>query len=219
LIPNPHNNWNWDEAAFRLDTEMLTPEERGIYRDILGYLRLHNRSGVITGTREELARAGRCSAVQMDVTLKSLARHRVCNISERNGIITLINRRMKRESSRAGPLSLKKDLASSLEDIPLKLKRGIVKGEPPPRRASGACRQMTPAELEIAGLAESTMKGEWSNDSRKWLNRITGCPERQVIAHPGRVRRVFEEVQNAVKEHRIKTTPARYAEQIWKEFR
>jgi hypothetical protein len=78
---------------------------------------------------------------------------------------------------------------------------------------------MTPAELEIASLAESVMNGEWANDSRKWLNRITGCRERQVIAEPDRVRRVFEEVQNAVREGRIKTSPARYAEQIWKEFK
>lgn len=88
----------WDEVAWRLDTEMLSPEARGIYREILGYLYLQNdRSGQVTGTREELARAGRCTTLQADQTIKELAKYSVVDVQERNGIVTLINRRMKRE--------------------------------------------------------------------------------------------------------------------------
>jgi hypothetical protein len=204
---------------------MLTPEARGIYRDILGHLYLKDRSGVITGSREELSRAGRCSAVQLDVTIQALARHRVANISERDGTVTIVNRRMKREASLrharsdcalAAPLKLKEDLASSLEAIPLNLKRGIVKGD---NRPATAFRRLTAAEIEIAVNCESALAGGWANDSRKWLNRITGCPERNVMAAPDKVRRVMAEVVNAANEKRIKTTPARYAEQTWKEFK
>jgi hypothetical protein len=212
----------WDEAAWRLDTEMLTPATRGIYRDILGHLFLFDHSGVITGTREELARAGRCPVVQLDVALAELARFRVVNITERNGVITVVNRRMRRAARtiRAGPpppplsLRLKKDLAPSLGNT---LETGgIPKGGLP--RPAAAARSMSPAELEVAILAESVLNGEWPNDSRKWLNRITGCPGRQVTADPAKVRRVFEEVRNAAAEQRIKTTPARYAEKTWQEF-
>ena len=215
------HTYEWDEAAWRADTELLTPEMRGIYRDILGHLYLQDRSGVITGTREELAGAGRCSAVQLDVTIQALARHRVANISERNGLVTIVNRRMKRAAQQLG-----KSLHPKLEDT-LKLKGlslslgkgGLSRGKPAPARPATACRSMTAPELAIAALAESTMNGEWANDSRKWLNRITGNAEKKVVAEPGKVRRVFEEVVQAARENRIKTTPARYAEQLWKEFK
>lgn len=221
------NTFEWDEVAFRIDTELLSPQARGIYRDILGHLYLQkDRSGVITGTRDELARAGRCPAAQMDATLDELSRHRVCEIHRRDGIITLVNRRMRRAAGSngvpastahappGGPLSLslrlKKDLAPRLEAKALN--GGIVKG------GAAAARSMTAPELDIAQLAETVLAAEWPNDSRKWLNRITGCPDRHVPPNPSKVRRVFEEVKNAVAEERIKTTPARYAEQTWKEF-
>lgn len=90
--------FEWDEAAWRLDTEMLTVEARGVYREILGHLYLQtDRGGQVTGTREELARAGRCTALQVDLTIKELAKYRVCGIQERNGVVTLISRRMQRD--------------------------------------------------------------------------------------------------------------------------
>jgi len=89
--------FEWDEVAWRLDTEKLSPEARGIYREILGALYLTDRSGVITGTREELARSGRCSAVQVNGAIEEIEKYRVANVSERNGIVTIVNRRMKRD--------------------------------------------------------------------------------------------------------------------------
>lgn len=63
----------------------------------------------------------------------------------------------------------------------------------------------------LAELFESALDSEWRNDSGKWINRIK-------IA-PAKCERVIAEVKNASKEKRIKTTTARYAEQIWKEFK
>jgi hypothetical protein len=48
------------------------------------------------------------------------------------------------------------------------------------------------------------------NDAGKWVNRIKG--------NFGESERVTAETESASKESRIKTTPAQYAEQIWKEF-
>ena len=69
---------------------------------------------------------------------------------------------------------------------------------------------LNPLQKEIAGRFESTLNGQWVNDAGKWILRIRGVP--------GKCQRVIAEVENAVKENRIKTTPAQYAEQIWKEF-
>jgi hypothetical protein len=57
---------------------------------------------------------------------------------------------------------------------------------------------------------ESALGVQWVNDAGKWVNRIK--------THFGKTERVTAEVESAVKESRIKTTPAQYAEQIWKEF-
>lgn len=46
---------------------------------------------------------------------------------------------------------------------------------------------------------------------KRWVDRMD--------ANPKKLERVLAEVKSAITESRIKTTPARYAEQIWKEFK
>lgn len=56
-----------------------------------------DRSGQITGTREDLARLGRCTVRQVDEALRDIQNTNTGNVTERNGIVTVTNRRMKRE--------------------------------------------------------------------------------------------------------------------------
>jgi hypothetical protein len=65
-------------------------------------------------------------------------------------------------------------------------------------------------QKELAGRIETALGVQWVNDAGKWVNRIK--------AKPGKCGRVIAEVESAAKEKRIKTTPAQYAENIWKEF-
>jgi len=71
-------------------------------------------------------------------------------------------------------------------------------------------RKLLPAQKELADRIESALGVQWVNDAGKWVNRIK--------KHFGKTERVTAEVESAMKESRIKTTPAQYAEQIWKEF-
>lgn len=64
---------------------------------------------------------------------------------------------------------------------------------------------------EIADRMEACLNSEWINDAGKWVNRIKTEKDKSD--------RVVSEVESAIKENRIKTTAARYAEQIWKEFK
>src|SRR5581483_8888058 len=73
------------------------PATRGILFDWLCNMHALDRSGVITGPREELARFGRCSAVQCDAALRDLIRTNAADVTERNGVVTVTNRRMRRE--------------------------------------------------------------------------------------------------------------------------
>ena len=64
---------------------------------------------------------------------------------------------------------------------------------------------------EIAKRIESALGPQWVNDAGKWVNRSK--------EQTNKTERVIAEVENAIKEKRIATTPAQYAEQIWTEFK
>ncbi len=82
---------------FTPDISACAPETRGILFDWICQMHLDNRCGQITGTREALARLGRCSTVQVENALADLKHTKAAEVTERNGIVTVINRRMKRE--------------------------------------------------------------------------------------------------------------------------
>jgi hypothetical protein len=65
--------------------------------DFLCVMHECDRMGVITGTREQLARLGRCSAVELDQALSELSTSGAATVTRRNKEVTLENRRMKRE--------------------------------------------------------------------------------------------------------------------------
>lgn len=78
-----------------------------------------------------------------------------------------------------------------------------------PFQAGGKVK-LEPHQKELADRMEHCLNGQWINDAGKWMLRICGATRK--------AERVIAEVENAKKENRIKTTPAQYAEQIWKEF-
>lgn len=71
---------------------------RGVWMDFLCVMHMNDRCGVITGTRDQLARLGRCSAVEVSTAIDELKHTETADVTERNGIVTLVCRRMKRES-------------------------------------------------------------------------------------------------------------------------
>jgi|ERR1017187_1441056 hypothetical protein len=69
---------------------------------------------------------------------------------------------------------------------------------------------LSPSLKELADRMEAALGLQWVNDAGKWVNRIK--------AEPRKSERVIAEVESAVKERRINTTAAQYAENIWAEF-
>lgn len=76
---------------------LCEPATRGILFDWLCNMHALDRTGQLTGSRETLARLGRCSDRQCAAALADLSRTNAAEISERNGLVTVVNRRMKRE--------------------------------------------------------------------------------------------------------------------------
>jgi hypothetical protein len=78
---------------------------------------------------------------------------------------------------------------------------------------STKARKLSSEQKEIADRFESALGNEWVNDAGKWINRIK---DRKTTE---KCDRVIAEVESGVKEGRIQTTPARFAEDTWKRFR
>lgn len=57
-----------------------------------------DRSGVIAGTREQLAQVCRCQAVHVASAIEELDITGAADVTERNGVVTVVCRRMKREA-------------------------------------------------------------------------------------------------------------------------
>ena len=76
--------------------------------------------------------------------------------------------------------------------------------------SSKSNKKFSQRQTEITARFDKALGKEWENDRQKWMGRIANEPDKS--------ERVVAEVENAIKESRIKTTSAQYAEQTWKEF-
>lgn len=86
-------DWMKDQAVSR-----CSPATRGIWMDLLCAMHDDSRSGLLSGTADQLARLGRCSAAELALALTDLQITRTADVTERNGLITVINRRMYRKA-------------------------------------------------------------------------------------------------------------------------
>lgn len=86
-------DWKKDPAV-----SLCSPATRGIWVDFLCAMHELDRSGVLVGTHQQLLRLGRCSATELDQALDELSTSGAADITKNNKTITIINRRMKRES-------------------------------------------------------------------------------------------------------------------------
>jgi hypothetical protein len=76
---------------------MCSPATRGVWMDLLCAMHELGRSGQVTGTVEQLCRLCRCTTAEMRAALAELDSAKTAQISDRNGVVTVICRRMQRE--------------------------------------------------------------------------------------------------------------------------
>lgn len=98
---------------------MCSPSTRGIWMDLLCAMHELDRSGQVTGTTEQLARACRCTASEMSAAIAELGETKTANISEREGKITVINRRMLAEFQERESAKLRKRNQRKSDDVTL----------------------------------------------------------------------------------------------------
>jgi hypothetical protein len=76
---------------------MCSPATRGIWFDLLCVLHELGRSGQVTGTPEQICRTCRCTPAELVAAIAELSTTGAADIHDRNGVVTIINRRMQRE--------------------------------------------------------------------------------------------------------------------------
>ena len=77
---------------------LCTPTARGVWIDLICAMHELDQSGELCGTTDDLARLARCSTVQLAHAISDLQNKRAADVSQRNGIWTIANRRMKKEA-------------------------------------------------------------------------------------------------------------------------
>ena len=71
---------------------------RGGWIEILGAMHQNGRTGVLTGTAEQLSRVCRCTPPEVVQAFSELRSNGVAEVSEHDGVYTIVSRRMRRES-------------------------------------------------------------------------------------------------------------------------
>lgn len=77
---------------------MCQPATRGIWIDAIAAMLKQGRSGALVGTPCQLARVTRCTEAAFMDALNDLLTTGTADVTNRNGVVTLINRRMQREA-------------------------------------------------------------------------------------------------------------------------
>lgn len=91
-MPFYPGDWFKDRAV-----AMCRPATRGIWVDLLLSMWTDDRSGIVVGTVAQLASLARCSVEEMGAAIDDLSDTKTATVTVRDGKVTVINRRMRRE--------------------------------------------------------------------------------------------------------------------------
>jgi len=81
------------------ELSLCTPATRGVWADLISRMHESGRVGSLSGTLDQLARLARCLPADVALAMTDLQTTGAADVSyERNGVITVINRRMNREA-------------------------------------------------------------------------------------------------------------------------
>lgn len=88
----------WFVAVWLTDQAVcgLSPTARGVWFDWLNHMWADNQRGILTGTKELLAKLGRCDVSVVDSVADELVSTRAAIVTRSPGVVTVLNRRMHR---------------------------------------------------------------------------------------------------------------------------
>jgi hypothetical protein len=150
----------------------------GLWTKFVGAMHLADRCGLISGTREELSRVGRCTVVEVSSAIDELSKTGAADVTENNGVVTLVNRRMRREWKKRQQTKLRVNKVRSNGHVTL----DVTQQKPPraPARSdydsdsSGEGKEYEKREVRSNGLSPLGRRiASWFNrrETTKWSER------------------------------------------------
>lgn len=91
-MPFNVGDWLKDPAV-----SSCTAATRGVWFDLLCAMHESGRTGQLSKSAEIMCRLGRCTAAELDHALTELQTTGAADVTKRNGNVTVVNRRMRRE--------------------------------------------------------------------------------------------------------------------------
>lgn len=154
-----------------------SPATRGIWIDLLCSMHERQSSGKLVGNAEQLSRVSRCSVAQFNAAAADLLNTGAAEVFERNGVFTIICRRLKREAE----ISQKRAAAGS--------------------KSSAKQQQINEGDIEteiegVSWMKEASFRKLWNewNEHRKAIGKpntiLAKMKQIQMLANLGRDRAI-----------------------------
>lgn len=122
------------------ELSLCTPATRGVWVDLLCRMHEASRSGELRGTHEQLAQSARCSTADLVLALTDLQTTGAADVTERNGIVTVVNRRMSRAAKERKQAALrqskKRRRGECHSGVAPPISYSISNNQPPPKKDS-----------------------------------------------------------------------------------
>lgn len=165
----------FDSGDWLKDTALskCTTATRGVWIDALCHMHENCRSGVISGTRDQLCRTLRCTIAELTAALAEIEANQVGDVTDSNGLVTLSNRRMKREAKLRSQTKLRVTRHREREACNARIPAGnISPGRGTASRSSHPDLKTVLAWAQMIGCAPGEAERFWNHyEASGWRDR------------------------------------------------
>lgn len=163
------------------ELSLCSPATRGVWMDLLCAMHERDRSGELSGTTEQLCRLARCQTVELTHALTELQTTGAAVVTERNKIVTVVNRRMYREKNQR--LKTRDRVAKHRCNAPSSYSSSYSSSNSKPREPAARPRDGTDPDLDaMHGLPPIPPKLDTPKFRTAWQEWIQHCAQRN--GHP-----------------------------------
>lgn len=179
---------------------------KGFWMDMLCFIDQSGK-GSVTGTLKELARMAGCDSSEAEAAIAELQRTETATVTERNGEITLTNRRMEREA--------KEKSANALRQ---KRHREKAKSQPKSQQSNAPSSSSTSSSTSVIpdGVTNSlveSLRFEWPKNKATSIGRINSAAAEILHSVPD-PQAISEQILRNAKAYLSGQSEARYVRQL-----
>jgi uncharacterized membrane protein YkoI len=139
-----------------------SPATRGVWIDLICGLRELGRSGTLTANSMQISRLCRCSVAEVDAALNELQTHGAADVYQRNGIYTVICRRLKRSAD----ISAKRQQAALQRHSKTETRPVCDTEEEVRKKVEGYCTELGLPSTDGTAVYDKWQGNGWTNNGK-----------------------------------------------------